>query len=675
MKALHFLFLVILISIYSNSYSLDYTYQGNSTYGYFGTASSGIGDYNGDGIDDFAVSNPGAGTGEVNIYYGTTSLSGPVLNVRIVNSSGYNEDYGYSICGDFDFNDDGFSDIIIGADNYAGKGRAYVFFGRCDAPSILYTANANMILNGFNTSDKFGFKVARAGDVNEDNISDIMVSAPYYNSQTGRVYIYYGTKSPALSPAPDVTLTGNPNSLFGFSISSIGSIGGFNSDDIIVGATGSSNLVPGNVYIFFGGCPTSAMDTIYDLSRSGDNTSYFNAYGYAVCGLGDINGNGVKDFAVGDVFGQNTCSGIAYTGKTFIYDGSTGLPIISEIIGEVTAFPYDYFGGTIDALGDIDGDGYNDFMIGSYNFDTQRGRTYLFKTTFAMSPGYCTNHVWPAVIKHCIGNDGSPENIESYIFATGNTGTNDYVGASVSHAGDVNADGTPDFLYGAVGTDNGAAVDAGSAKLFISVPVASTKSYGTLVLNTFVQGSITAPCYQNPVRAQVCIYDLYCRLIDKKNVLLGQNGNAIGGDGSMNIKFSNLLPPDCPYNHYYNITIRPLCNSIVTTSSSSFTYINRDYTATYDFTSSASQAYQNKQVTVGCHKFGIFSGDVDNNNIVDLNDVILTYNDANNFASGGCCLKTNVNGDAIVDLSDVLICYNNAGAFVSSAVVCGVFCF
>lgn len=674
MKPLYLLFISILSLANVKIYSLDYTYQGNSTYGYFGTASSGIGDFNGDGLDDFAVSNPGAGTGEVDVYYGTTSLSGPVLNLRIINSSGVNEDFGYSICGDFDFNDDGYRDIIIGSDNYAGKGRAYIFFGRCDAPAILYSANANMILNGFNSSDKFGFKVAKAGDVNEDNISDIMVSAPYYNNQTGRVYIYLGTKSPAVSPSPDVILTGSANSLFGFSIAAIGNIGGFSSDDIIVGATSNSNLVPGNAYIFYGGCPAISMDTSYDAVLSGD-VSYLNAYGYSVCGLGDINGNGTRDFAVGDVYGQNTCSGIAYTGKIFIYDGGTGLPVISEIIGEVSTFAYDYFGATIDALGDIDGDGFSDFIVGSFNYDTQRGRTYLFKSTFASTPGICVLHTWPAVIKHCLGFDGSPQNIESYVFATGNSGTNDYVGASVSHAGDVNGDGTPDFLYGAVGVNNGAVVDAGQARLFISSPVVSTKSYGKLNLNLFVQGNIVSPCFQNPVKAQVCLYDAYCRLIDKKNILIGQNGDAIDGDGTFGIKFTNLFPSPCPYITYYNITIKPLCNSILTTSASVYVQIDRGNTATYDFTSASSQAYQNNQTTVGCHKFGIYSGDVDNNNIIDLNDVLLTFNDANVFASGGCCLKTNVNGDANVDLSDVLVCFNNAGAFISAAQVCGVYCF
>jgi len=82
----------------------------------------------------------------------------------------------------------------------------------------------------------------------------------------------------------------------------------------------------------------------------------------------------------------------------------------------------------------------------------------------------------------------------------------------------------------------------------------------------------------------------------------------------------------------------------------------------YDFTSSQTQAYGNNLVLKGA-KYCLFSGDVNQNGIIDLTDIVLIYNDVSTFASG--YINSDLNGDRIADLSDIVIAYNNSSNFVS----------
>ncbi len=84
----------------------------------------------------------------------------------------------------------------------------------------------------------------------------------------------------------------------------------------------------------------------------------------------------------------------------------------------------------------------------------------------------------------------------------------------------------------------------------------------------------------------------------------------------------------------------------------------------YDFTSSAAQAFgiNMKQVNASPIRFGIFSGDQNQNGIVDLSDVVNVSNAAGSFTNG--YVPADMNGDNITDLSDLVITSNNASAFV-----------
>lgn len=104
-------------------------------------------------------------------------------------------------------------------------------------------------------------------------------------------------------------------------------------------------------------------------------------------------------------------------------------------------------------------------------------------------------------------------------------------------------------------------------------------------------------------------------------------------------------------------------NALVTWSKSGGQSFTQGTANFFDFTTSATQAFGNNQKLVGAGEFGIYSGDVNQDGIIELSDLIMCYNDVLSFASG--YVVTNVNGDGIVDLSDLIIVNNNSSIFVS----------
>lgn len=280
----------------------------------FGYAVAGAGDVNRDGFADLVVgayenSARGAGAGRAYVFYGGARPD--ALPEAILNGETAGDRFGISVAGAGDVNGDGFSDVVIGAyQNDAGgvdAGRAYVFLG-----GARLADRAATLLTGAGAGDAFGFSVSGAGDVNKDDLADIVVGA-YHNGaggkDAGRAYVYFGGKS--ISPSPDVVFTGEASGdAFGYAVGAAGDANGDGYADVLVGAYGNDagGSAAGRAYVYFG---AATPDPVADWFLTGDRT--LDNLGFAVSGAGDVDGDGFGDVVVGAPYSD---AGRVYIAKT-----------------------------------------------------------------------------------------------------------------------------------------------------------------------------------------------------------------------------------------------------------------------------------------------------------------------------------------------------------------------
>ncbi|MDM7913775.1 MAG: integrin alpha, partial [Candidatus Eisenbacteria bacterium] len=287
--------------------------------------------------------------------------------------------FGCSVATGGDVNGDGFSDVIVGARGYDngqfGEGSAFVYLGSASglATTAAWSAEGNQ------DTAYFGTSVSTAGDVNGDGFSDVIVGALYYNDpepDEGQAFVYYGSAE-GLSTTPAWTAgSGQADAHFGNAVSTAGDVNGDGFSDVIVGADGWDNneFAEGRAYVFHGSA--GGLSTTPAWTVEGNQAEA--AYGGSVAMAGDVNGDGFSDVIVGAARYDN---GQSNEGRAYVYHGSAaGLATTAAWTAESNQ-ANSWFGGSVATAGDVNGDGFSDVIVGAALYDfiqTDEGRAYVY---------------------------------------------------------------------------------------------------------------------------------------------------------------------------------------------------------------------------------------------------------------------------------------------------------
>jgi len=349
----------------------------------FGVAVAVAGDVNGDGYDDVLVGIVCASTcsGKAYLY-----LGGETFDREPSLSFDGEEDgsaFGRSVVSVGDVNGDFFDDFIISAPGFNDDcGKVYLYHGGSTTDSI-----PDLAFFVGEEEGRLQVRCCSPGDVNGDGFDDIILSAPRIVSLFGEIYLYLG--GAMMDTIPDMVISANER-FFGVA-ASLAEVNGDGYDDIV---TLSSDSL---VYVFLGG---ESLDAEVDLTLAPPQGRYLNDLA-----TGDINGDGFEDIIVSNVFPEST--------NVYVYYGGSPMDTVIDVVIS------DY--GDEIATGYINNDKYADILIGDESAFYWWGAVSVFLGGEAMDtiPDY-------GVIGEQLGE----------------------FGLAVASGGDLNGDGVEDFIVG-----------------------------------------------------------------------------------------------------------------------------------------------------------------------------------------------------------------------------------
>jgi uncharacterized repeat protein (TIGR01451 family) len=468
----------------------DATFLGEAIIDNAGSPLATAGDVNGDGYDDFLISaylnnEHATDAGKVYLILGHQD-AGWGQDVRLENADAsfvgqtIYDNAGRDVAGAGDVNGDGYDDFLIGAylhdasEILTSTGKVYLILGDPQANwgQGFDLANADASFVGEAAEDYAGYALASAGDVNGDGYEDFIVGAYGVDLQgddrAGKAYLILGRQdalwgqSMSLADA-DASFVGEAvYDRAGHDLAVVGDVNGDGYDDFLISAYTNSEggTYAGKAYLILG---RAIADWGQDFSLADADASFvgeavYDYAGHAVTGAGDVNGDGLEDFVIGAY--QND-DGALDGGKAYLFLGRTaadwgrGFDLANADASFLGAHAGDYTGSALSGAGDVNGDGYDDFLIGAYRFDatevlTDSGRAYLVSGR--------PSDDWR------MDTDLADADTAIDIWAFDGEVEDDEAGTALAGGGDVNGDGFGDFLVGAPRNDE-AADNAGKVYL------------------------------------------------------------------------------------------------------------------------------------------------------------------------------------------------------------------